>query len=184
MPSSRPDHLGALCNIVLKSKPKSVLDVGVGFGRFGLLCREYLDLWGQQNPAACHNPALWKTRVDGIEVFPAYIGPLQEMLYSTIHIGDARTVLPTLGHYGLIHLGDVIEHMPKAEGHAFLKVCRAKAKLVIVVTPVVCRPQGASFGNVHETHHAGWTPQEFKVYPGASATAYGTVLMAVIPGTA
>ena len=32
------------------SNPSSVLDIGTGFGKYGLLCREYLELWdGREN---------------------------------------------------------------------------------------------------------------------------------------
>ena len=32
-------------DIIIALKPFSVLDIGSGFGKYGVLCREYLELW-------------------------------------------------------------------------------------------------------------------------------------------
>jgi hypothetical protein len=30
---------------IIALKPKSILDIGTEFGKYGVLCREYLELW-------------------------------------------------------------------------------------------------------------------------------------------
>ena len=32
-------------NLVTEQKPKTILDVGIGYGKYGVLFREYLDIW-------------------------------------------------------------------------------------------------------------------------------------------
>jgi hypothetical protein len=45
MPTSHPYQLNEIIDLAMKVDPKSVLDVGVGFGKYGVLLREYLELW-------------------------------------------------------------------------------------------------------------------------------------------
>jgi hypothetical protein len=45
MPTSHPSQLNEILEVVLKTRPRSVIDVGVGFGKYGVLCREYLEFW-------------------------------------------------------------------------------------------------------------------------------------------
>ena len=41
MPTSQPYQLGAIMELVVRAQPKSVLDVGVGFGKYGYLVRSH-----------------------------------------------------------------------------------------------------------------------------------------------
>ena len=45
MPSSQYYHISKIMEMIISLNPKSVLDIGSGFGKFGVLCREYLELW-------------------------------------------------------------------------------------------------------------------------------------------
>jgi hypothetical protein len=57
-------------DLIVNINPNSVLDIGTGFGKYGLLCREYLELWdGRQN----YDKFL--RRIDGVEAFESYITP-------------------------------------------------------------------------------------------------------------
>jgi len=152
-----PSHLSWLCLQLLIIKPKSILDIGVGFGAKGMLFREYTDIWRG-------NYKNWKTRIDGIEVFEEYITPLQLSIYDNIYIGEATKTLKELGNYDLIYLGDVIEHFEKEEGKQFIVDVLGHAKFVIIATPTKVSKQGAVYGNKHEVHKSQWTPEDF---PGA-----------------
>jgi hypothetical protein len=67
MPSSQYYHISKLMHMIIALKPLKVLDVGTGFGKYGALCREYLDLWdGRQKYE-------FATQIDGVEVFKEYI---------------------------------------------------------------------------------------------------------------
>ena len=152
-----PSHLSWLGLQLLIIRPKSILDIGVGFGGKGMLFREYTDIWRG-------NYKNWKTRIDGIEVFEDYITPLQLLIYDNIYIGEATKVFEKLGNYDLIYLGDIIEHFEKSEGKRFLARVLKKAKVVIIATPSKVHPQGAVNNNEHEAHKSQWTPEDF---PGA-----------------
>lgn len=153
MPSSQVSQVSVIMQQVLALRPASILDIGIGFGKFGFLCREYLELWDGREK---YND--WRCRIDGIEAFPDYVTDLQRMIYSNIYIGDARTIVPNLeSTYDLIMLIDVIEHFEKAEGLALLAACAKRCNQLIVSTPRVVSPQEAAFGNEFEIHRSHWT---------------------------
>ncbi|MFC1730127.1 class I SAM-dependent methyltransferase [candidate division KSB1 bacterium] len=135
-----------------------MLDIGIGFGKYGFLAREYLELWDGRDK---HKREDWKRTIDGIEAFEEYINPAIEYIYDTIHIGDASDLLPKLGQYDLILLGDVIEHFDENRGRELLKLCMEKAKNIIIITPGTMTPQKDAFGNPFETHRWQWSRRGF-----------------------
>lgn len=48
MPTSSPDPITYVCKKIVEVKPNTVLDVGVGFGKYGFLAREYTDIWNDR----------------------------------------------------------------------------------------------------------------------------------------
>jgi len=176
MPTSRPNHLTFLCNKILELQPKSILDVGVGFGSKGMLFREYTDIWGGN-----YKKENWKTIINGIEIFKEYITPLQLEIYDTISYGNAIDVLKdipvdtttNIKTFDLIYCGDMIEHLTKEDGLKLIELMKQHAKRIIIVTPVVVSEQGAVFGNENEKHISQWSELDF---PGAYIGYFGNVL--------
>jgi hypothetical protein len=150
MPTSRPNHLAWLCERVIKIRPESILDIGVGFGSKGMLFREYTDIWNG-------NYFEWKIKIDGVEIFEKYITDLQRHIYNKIYIGDILKLVDELGYYDMIHIGDVIEHVGKKEGLELIRKLKTKCKNLIVITPLHISVQGEVYGNVNETHVSQWT---------------------------
>jgi len=153
VPSSSPYQLNEIAELIMLTQARSVLDVGIGFGKYGFLAREYLELWDGRNRYGD-----WQRRIDGIEVFPGYVGPLQRAIYDEIHVGDALEILPSLDHrYDLVLLIDVLEHVPEERGVALLDAARRVGRNLVVSTPRDIGHQGEVFDNPHETHHFQWT---------------------------
>jgi predicted Zn-dependent protease len=139
----------------------SVLDVGCGFGKWGYLCREYLDAFNGR-----FRPEEWLVRIDGVEYFEPYILDHQRALYSNIMIGDIRDLCDGLDEYDLIIAGDVIEHMHKDEAEAVVETLYKKArKLLIVNIPLGegwDHPE--QYGNPAELHRSEWYQEDFSGY--------------------
>ncbi|MFI5372213.1 MAG: class I SAM-dependent methyltransferase [Candidatus Eisenbacteria bacterium] len=143
---------------VVDVQPRSVLDVGAGYGKFGVLVREYAPI----------------ERVDGLDV-----GPPRYAGYDHFWIGDAReldTVLPEDAPvYDLALFLEVIEHLDKKDAFRVLDALTRRARKVLVTTPLGFRRQ--QFDELpYETHRSGWYPWEFggryrvhavRIYPGA-----------------
>jgi hypothetical protein len=92
MPTSSYLQLNEITQLIYQTRPHSVLDIGVGFGKYGVLAREYLEFWG-----AAADYEKWTRRIDGIEVFDKYLTPLHKYVYDNIYTGDAREILPPAG---------------------------------------------------------------------------------------
>lgn len=158
MPSSHPFQIHEIVMLVKTLDPLSLLDIGVGFGKYGFLAREYLELWdGREKYLE------WRRRIDGVEGCAEYITSLQRLIYNNIYLGNAQAVLPTLQfRYDLILLIDVIEHFTKEEGRAILKQCQRLGKNMIISTPKDTIMREGTFGNPLEAHVSQWTLDDFR----------------------
>lgn len=114
----------------LAPRPNRVLDIGIGYVKFGFLLRKYLTYW---NSPAESRPV----QIDAIEAFPQYIGLIQRQIHEQIFIGDAREVLPRLrdDSYNLVLMVDVLEHFDKADGAKAIAECQRIGQATIVSTP-------------------------------------------------
>jgi len=161
MPSCRPEVIPTIVNLILKWKCKSVLEVGPGFGKWGVLLREYMEIW---NNGVFHKDE-WKGKIDCVEIFEEYCNPIWDCVYDTVYIGSVMDYLNILKNYDLILMVDVIEHLSKDEGIILLNNIKGK---YIVSTPNYDSPQGESFDNVYETHKSRWHKRDF---PNATVVA-------------
>jgi peptidylprolyl isomerase len=152
MPCSRPSALAPMCNRMIEKNPMSVLDIGIGFGKFGFLAREYTDV----RLGRYFN---WQTRIDGIEIFEKYVTPLQRAIYDNIYIGNAVNILPTLGDYDMIICSDMLEHLSESEGVSLISSIKQKSGFAMIVTPVRVLQQEALYDNEHERHVSAWSKE-------------------------
>jgi len=159
MPISYPGALTHIGYSIIRMRPKTVLDIGCGSGMFGFMARQYTDLDLRRYPK--HS---WQTKIDGIEVFPAYITDVHHYIYDHVYIGDAIEVLSNVPDYDLMICADVIEHMDEAKGKFLLELMHAKSKKFFVVTPDRWIPQGEVFGNPFERHIRQWTKEELEPF--------------------
>lgn len=183
MPSSRPNTIPTVIHLVRQLQPRSILDVGVGFGKWGHLFREYTDILEAEHDPARYRRENWRVRIDGIEGFPDYLTEMHRYLYNEIHPGDARALIRTLPVYDLIFMGDVLEHMTKSDGRQFLSDALAHAsKAVIVTTPKYETEQVDLCGNDLEQHRSLWSVRDFRQFEGAaSKTVDRATLLVVLP---
>lgn len=162
MPVSTSGHISHCVMLILNCAPRSVLDVGCGFGLWGFLCRMYLDVMPERV-----QPRDWKIRVDGLELFEPYIQAHQRALYDSIFIADIREAAPALECYDLIIAGDVIEHLDKDDGKTVLRVLYEKARKALLVN--IPLGDGWDHGEVHgnpgEVHRSRWEYEDFVAYP-------------------
>jgi hypothetical protein len=142
-------------------RPRSVLDVGVGFGKIGMLVREYLECWYGR-----YSPASWQIKVEGIEIFEGYRNPLWTSMYNRVHIGDARVLARELRSFDVAICCDVIEHMDKESGLDLVRCLTDTCGTLLLTTPIAFWPQGAENGNVHEVHRSHWGPDDLQGFEG------------------
>lgn len=160
MPSSHFNQLSEIVELIVSCDPKTILDIGIGFGKYGFLSREYLELWDGR-----YQYDNWKRQIDGIEVYKKYITPIHNLIYDRIFQGNAIDILPTLKtKYDLILLIDTLEHFSKDEGSKILSQCLQHGRNVIISTPKDIGNQKDSFGNIFETHRFQWKEIHFNKF--------------------
>lgn len=162
MPSSQFGYIRKVLGKVAELPHQSILDIGPGFGKYGVLCREYFDLiptWTEKKLSGFDRKN-WQVRIDCIEAFEPYITPLHKYIYDNIYLGKAEDVLLGLDNYDLILMVGVLEHLEKAEGLRLLKECSTKAGAIVLVTPDGSSRQKPVWDNPYEEHKATWQMAE------------------------
>ena len=154
MPSSNYHAIPTVLNLVNSIKPKSILDIGIGTGKYGLLFREYLDVWNVKTPYDSR-----ETEIVGVEIFEDYRTPVWDM-YDKVYIGNALEV-PEIYEktYDLLFLGDVIEHFEIEDALTLFK--KLKYRNIIIVTPIRVSAQKAVYSNEYEKHISSWSENCF-----------------------
>jgi len=175
LPSSRWDNIPDIITVLRTVKPKSVLDVGCGFGKWGFLTREFCDVWGGN-----YYKKDWQTKIDAVEIFPQYIQSWHREIYNNILIGNV-TELP-LVEYDLILACDVLEHIPEDKIASTIEALKARTKNLIISVPLGVRPQGKLYNNEFETHRSTWDIEKIKAYKPDYLKTHGQQALAVWTG--
>jgi hypothetical protein len=148
-------------DVLMRIAPARVLDVGIGFGRWGIVVREFCDVWyGRVFPDQ------WAVHIEGIEAFPRSVTDYHRLFYNQIHLGDAAEVIPGLdGRWDVVIFGDVLEHFTKDVGRALLAHCLTHADYVLVNIPLGDDfEQGEVYENPYERHLAAWEVHDFEEF--------------------
>ncbi len=156
MASSAVELLTPIVTLIRALNPSSILDVGVGFGKWGFLCREYLEVWMDRV-----KKNEWQLQIDGVEIFPDYHDTLQLYLYNRIFYEDARMFHPDK-IYDLVIACDVVEHMLKHDGLALIrKMSSSWAANCIISIPLGNEWMRNRYGrNPYEAHLAVWNEND------------------------
>ena len=156
MPTSHPKIISPIAQKILDLKPMSVLDIGIGFGKWGALSREYTDVWAwrfYQNE--------WIVNIEGIEIHERYRAPNWGN-YNKVHIGHSNDVLPKLGNYELVIAMEMLEHLHKPEALVFLGEVFKHTKQMIVSYSNI--PQKNVRDNPYEDHVSTWRNDELEQF--------------------
>jgi len=175
MPSSVPQPLTHICNRILKIKPDTFLDIGIGHGKWGFLVREYTDAWKSRVKVKEN-----QTIIHGIEAYSDYIGPLQKLIYDDIFIGEANDIImrTPIKKYDIIIMAATIEHMPKKIGYNLLKRIKNKSRFAYITTPKDAKVTGKSMNhNPYETHLCEWTLKELSEFGDARNIGSNNLLL-------
>lgn len=158
MPTSFLDQIPLIVRLCQGLEPKSILDVGAGYGKFGVLLREYLDDWQGD------------LRLDAVEGWPDYLDRSKCDAYDRVweedwlHVGT-RLAEDGVG-YDLVIMIDVLEHWEMDRGRAAVHLARQVGGHVLISTPWEPAEQDAPYGNGYETHRSRWTRRDLRLLGG------------------
>lgn len=161
MGTSNWQNISYNISLIRKLDPSSILDVGVGFGRWGILFREFLEIWDNSR-----YDGNWERTIDGVEIFGGYIKDYHRYFYSNIYIQDALDFFKETGkQYDLVNFGDVIEHFSKQQGEELITLAMEKAKYVLINIPIGKHwEQSGTADNPFEEHKSVWYNNDFTKY--------------------
>ncbi len=161
MPTSNWQNISFNIELVKKLDPHSILDVGVGFGRWGILFREFLELWNYGN-----YDGKWKRKIEGVEIFNKYIQSYHSFFYDKIYIENISDFLRNHSEeYDLINFGDVIEHMKKKEALINIELALSKSKYVLINVPIGNNwKQKGTDENEFEEHKSVFHNSDFRIF--------------------
>lgn len=163
MPSSAPDAIPAVIKLVWKLAPRSILDVGAGNGKYGALFRDYLEQ--RLLDVKDSLPTGRIARIDAVEGFQNYIGPLHQIVYDNVYVQLIEEFVKSREFikYDLIYAGDVIEHLEKQVAmEVVIPELLQKSRMgVLISVPWRVTEQPAVYGNELERHRSQWSKADF-----------------------
>ena len=146
LPTSKWHQIPKIISIAYKLKPKSILDIGIGSGKYGLLMKEYV------------RPDI----LDGVEAFEPYLGDVQKSIYDNIYVEDITKM--DIPKYDLYLLIDVLEHIEKEKGKELLKKLKGRVIVAmpknIEVDEKLNQERIKDHGNKYGVHVSSWTAKE------------------------
>lgn len=167
MPSSDPRCIPAVIRIVKRLAPHSVLDLGAGMGKYGVLFREYLTLrhFGKMGEYPDEHALQEKIRIDAVEGFADYVTELHRCVYDNVYVSRIQDHAIAPDSYDVIYMGDVLEHIDKKEATEIGLLDRLVGGAtmgVIISVPATVKEQDDVFGNELEIHRSQWSPADFR----------------------
>lgn len=145
MPTSNLALAPSVIHLVHLAQPhRTVLDVGPGRGKYGLLLREYLS----EPPEV----------IDAVEVEPSYVSDRLKAVYDRLFVFDVRRFgLNDFALYDVVLMVDVIEHLTKDDG---LDLLARIPNRVVICTPAEFFSNGPGLPESEE-HRSVWSLEDF-----------------------
>jgi len=167
MGTSRPYVISDICSKIIEVQPKTILDIGIGFGKYGFLAKEYTDIWKDKK----------EVHITGIDAYESTINnPVAKLIYDKLIHGEINKLIKVLPAYDMVFFCDVIEHLTKENGIEVLEYLR-KCKHVFVSTPKEPGNRSTTFGNKYEAHISKWTHEELLKYGSVKLYNNHTLLL-------
>lgn len=141
------------CREIIRLKPKRVLDVGIGIGKWGVLVREYAEMWADHRFYANE----WEVELTGVEIHERYENPAWGV-YTRVFRGNCLDLVKTVdwahSHFDLGIMIDVLEHIEKGAALEYLQWLTTKCKNVLL--SYSNHEQKGVRDNPHEDHISTW----------------------------
>ena len=148
--SSSLRHVSPIIETVLALAPHSVVDLGMGTGKYGFLLREQHDMARVRDED-------WELRLVGVEGYGQYVGDLQRRIYDDVIVSDVRDYLAQTDERFDVALAlDILEHFTPEDGEAFLGAALDRARHVVILTPIAYYTQDGHLNGLE--HHKSWWP--------------------------
>jgi hypothetical protein len=162
MASSFADQIPTVAYVLGRLNPKTVLDVGKGFGKYGFLLHEYVGIDYGKKPDP-HRTLAQQSRIaiDAVEVNPSYQWPHISQFYREVYFGRVEELCDNLPAYDVVLMADVIEHIEKIDALRVVDSFLARGSTLLISTPRKFFQQEL-FESPDERHVSFWTVKDFQ----------------------
>lgn len=162
MASSFLSQIPPIIYLISQIKPKSILDIGKGFGKYGFLIHEYIGI----NKNLSLNPSLSMKEqsdiiIDAVEIDKELLLPHLDQIYRKVYVGNVLEIYKDLTEYDLIIMIDVIEHLDKNNAIKMLEYFISKNIKMIIATPEIFFEQHL-YNSKYEEHISHWDINDFR----------------------
>jgi SAM-dependent methyltransferase len=143
------DYIGQLIDLL---RPSTVLDIGVGAGKYSDLIR------AKHKTIPGYGPT-----ITGVEIDESYVDRFElDLKYDHLIIGDAIDLIKKpQERYGLVIIGDCIEHMRKSHAIDLINFLIYRSGYICIVYPDKYI-QDDWEGHEAEAHISVWSAEDFK----------------------
>lgn len=161
MGSSNWQNISHCIELIRLINPQKILDFGIGFGRWGILSREFLEIWDKGNYSG-----KWENVINGVEIFEDYIKPYHYYFYDNIFLAEGYEWIKSCKeNYDLIIFGDVLEHFDKKTAEEIINFSLTFSRFILINIPIGNNwEQDAINDNKFEIHKSTWFIKDFKKY--------------------
>lgn len=163
MPSSFSSQINAIIHICQRLQPKTVLDIGKGYGKYGFLLHEYLGV-AQDQKIDTYKKLKDQSaiQIDCVEVDPDLFLPHLDHFYHKVIEGNILEIYSGLPAYDLVIMIDIIEHIPKEPALKILKHFLSLKSNILVATPIDFFEQNRNQSE-YEHHVSHWAKADFNL---------------------
>ncbi|MCW3090880.1 MAG: uncharacterized protein JWP81_1949 [Ferruginibacter sp.] len=162
MASSFINQIPAIIHLVQKLQPKTILDIGKGFGKYGFLVHEYvgIDNTKKVDPAKTLKEQS-NLLIDAIEIDADLMLPHLQQIYNKVYLGDVLKIYEEMVKYEMVLMIDIIEHINKGQALQLLRYLIQQGSTIIIATPIRYFKQEL-YESEFERHISHWSEQDFK----------------------
>lgn len=162
MASSFAEQIPIILHVVRQLRPTTVLDIGKGFGKYGLLLHEYcgVDYSRKPEPGVALKEQS-SIAIDAVEVNRDYDFPHNNSLYREIFWQEVMAAYEALPQYDVVLMVDVIEHLSKENGVKLVEHFVNRGSVCVIASPREYFQQDL-FDSHWEHHQSFWTAADLR----------------------
>lgn len=156
-----------MASVLRAAKPRTVLDVGCGAGKYGRIVRTALDV----------------TSLIGYEPEKSYVARFGlRKLYDEVRTKPIQDAMKAPSeHFDMCIFGDSLEHLPKSAGNDVVHFFLYRTSFVVVVAPLEYLQENGE-GEQFEAHLSSWNPLEFCPYTDVAYMSTGKAWVGLLRG--
>jgi hypothetical protein len=139
-------------------RPKRVIDLGSGTGKYGFLLREQCDLaMGRTIRDG------WKLHIEGVEGFAPNVTEISNFTYNNVWITNCLDFAREYrgAPFDVALAIEVLEHFTPSDGIEFVKDVLRFSSVLLIATPKSYFPQDTAVNSL-EWHRSWWPPKALR----------------------